>query len=188
MVNLSIRYNRLLTTGLLRWIGNMESDIIAMSEKPDGTKALTALRLLTLYHEAHFPSPTSPSLLYVLAYGGPAVNYREGLPREATVEIRLMKGTQITAPSGPAAIVADAPLLGDIAEALIMELSMLGHGGPGRSVIYKPDATTEDKDFERNCRLTGARIGYMPSLEGTDGKVIEAIAYRLLCTFTLGGY
>ena len=179
-------FYRMLTTGMLLWIGRKKEDILALSVKPDGTKALSDLRLLTVYHPTHYPEPMDPSLLYVLAYGGPSLGWIDGQPREATVEYRLMKGTQIQAPSGPAAIVADAPMLGDIVEALLVELSQLGKGQPGRSTVYWPNGVLEDDDLERHCRLQRADVSYHPSLTGLDGNALDAIAYRMMCNFTVG--
>ena len=179
-------FYRMLTTGILRWIGNKKTDILAMSEKPDTTKALTDINLLTIWHPTHYPNPVSSSILYLIAWGAPRVSYQDGQPKEATVEYRLMKGTQIQASSGVAAIVGDAPMLGDIVEALLVELQQLGKGQPGRSVSYRPDAVTENIDFERHCRLERAEISYHPSLLDVEGNALYAIAYQMICTFTIG--
>jgi hypothetical protein len=187
MVEVTTRFSRALTTGVLRWLGKLESDIVDLSKKSDGTKVLTDVIYLTIYHPTHYPQPLPSSTLYLIAYGGPAIDWRDGQPVSATVEYRLMKGTVLQA-DGSAAVVADAPLLGDIAEALLTWFSQLGKAWPGKSSVYTPANTLEERDFERLCRLDRAEMRYHAEVSGPDGNAVNAIAYTIVCTWNLGRY
>jgi len=185
MPNLEWRFSRLITAGLLRWIGSLEADILALSAKPDTTKALSALRLVTLYHPTHFPEPTDDSYLYIVLLGPPSMRWEAGRLVQATLALVIMKGTQVQTTDGVASVVADAPLLGDIVELLLTEIAQFGHATYGGATASRPDGVTETLPFERLCRLQSANVTYHPSLEDINGGEIHAVAYRMELTLDL---
>lgn len=181
-----VNSHRVVTTGALLWLGSKASDILALSKKPDGTQALTDVYLLTVHTPEHYPGDFEPDKLYIIAYGGPQIQVTGDGTWQATVEYRLVKSTVVESSGSPAAIAADAPLLGDIADYVLTSLALLGRVKPGTSRTYAPDGTAEAQAFETACRLVDATATYHPGHEGLGDNAKHAIAYRLVCTFSLG--